>query len=92
MCCCSGSGYGGRGGCGVCVESSLFEFITVTFSAFGRNHFVSIREATEVYVCGVLCFLHSLHCGHPSLLHNRKFTHSVEELDLHLGLLGTRTA
>ena len=40
-----------------------------------------------------LRFLHSLHCGHWSLLHNRNFAHSNDELNLrhlqleHLGLL-----
>ena len=52
VCCSSGSGYHGRGGGG--VESSFFEFITVTFSAPDRSHNVSTRVRKDVYVCGVM--------------------------------------
>ena len=68
VCCSSGSGCGGRGGRGGCGESGLFEFISVTFSALGRNHIVSTQKRTEVYVCGVcgvycvLCTVCDVHC------------------------------
>ena len=69
VCCSSGCGCGGRGDRGGGDESGLFALITVTFSALGKNHTVSTRERTEVYVCGVcgvrcvLCTVCDVHCA-----------------------------
>ena len=57
VCVCVLCGRGGRGGY---VESSFFEFITVTFSALGKSHTVSTRERTKVYVCGARCVLYAV--------------------------------
>ena len=71
MCCCVVCVLCGRGGRGGYVESNFFEFTTVTFSALGKNHTVSTRERTKVYVCGVCvvkvvrvvcCTLCDAHC------------------------------
>ena len=46
-------GSGGSGGRGGCVESAFSNFITVTFSALGRNHTVSQHEKERKCMCVV---------------------------------------